>query len=79
MPVNAKPIGQGAYQFRFYRDYRNYFECDSLTELREELRAYCPCTTVFRAVARAPGRYTVLRFSPYVIGPMIEGYLWIDT
>jgi hypothetical protein len=63
------------YSFRFFRDRREYFEGNSLQELRDELRAYCPWNTVFRAIAVNRGQYVVLRLSPYLIGPDIEGYL----
>jgi len=77
MPVNAKPLGESAYQFRFYRDRRAYFECDTMQEWRDELRAYCPWNTVYRAISQGGGFYVVLMLSPYVIGPQIEGYLWV--
>lgn len=66
------------YSFRFFRDSRKAVESHSFEELREELRAYCPANTVFRAISRGDGRYTVLRLSPYLIGPHIEGYLHIS-
>lgn len=63
------------YSFRFKGDYRDSIECNSMQELRDELRAYCPCSTLFRAINVNRGKYVVMRLSPYLIGPDIEGYL----
>lgn len=67
------------YSFRFFRDRRDALVCPNLAALREELRAYVPWNTVFRAISQGNGRYVVLMLSPYVIGPAIEGYLTIEA
>ena len=69
------------YDFRFFRDYRAPLEGLTFDAMRHELRQWAPCTTGFRAIAQGHGAlcsrfYIVLRFSPHVIGPMIEGYLY---
>ena len=63
------------YTFRFFRDYRDYIETDTFDTLRHELRQWEPCNTIFRAISQGNGRYIVLKLSPYIIGPLIEGYL----
>ena len=64
------------YDFRFFRDYRAPLSVLTFDALRHELRMWSPCNTIFRAIMREPGFYVVLRLSPYVIGPCIEGYLY---
>lgn len=48
----------------------------------DELRAYCPASTKFKAIGLpmdgAKGRWIVLRMCPHIQGPIVEGYLVDD-
>ena len=63
------------YDFRFFQDYRAPLGGLTFDAMRHELRQWAPCSTIFRAIAQGPGFHVVLRLSPYVIGPVVEGYL----
>jgi hypothetical protein len=66
------------YSFRFYKDARDAIECETMNAMRHAIRCYSPCSTIFRAIATAPGRHTVILLSPYMIGPVLVGFLSTD-
>jgi hypothetical protein len=52
-----------------------YTESETLAQIKHEIRGHSPCSTKFKARAIGPGKWAILSFSPYTIGPNLVGYL----
>jgi len=63
------------YTFKPFNSTATYFESDSLTQAKHQIRQYAPSSTKYKARATASNKWAIISLSPYTIGPNLVGYL----
>jgi len=66
------------YSFRPFNSNATYYEADTLTQVKHNIRQHAPSSTKYKAVATGMGKWAILSLSPYTFGPELIGYLAED-